>query len=155
MNQIDLEYQKLEKTIKPLVKGRNGIKAMILGTGGSSNSVAYVLRKIGILFCYASREPSKMLHLNYDWIDKIDMHSYNLIINTTPLGMYPNTDEAPNIPYECITEKHILYDLVYNPPETLFLRKGVQMGATIMNGQKMLEIQADASWKIWNRRWYR
>jgi shikimate dehydrogenase len=143
-----------EKTLKPLIKGRNGLKAMILGTGGSSGSVAYVLRKNGVLFCYASREPSNMLHLNYDWIDKIDMHSYRLIINTTPLGMYPNVNEAPNIPFECITDNHILYDLVYNPVETLFLRKGNEMGATIMNGQKMLEIQADASWKIWNKRWF-
>ena len=139
-----------EKTLKPKVKGKKIIRAMILGTGGSANSVAYVLRKMGILFCFISRNPSKMLHSHYNWIDKLDIKSNLLIINTTPVGMFPENEISPSIPYEHITDKHILYDLIYNPSDTLFLKKGREKGALCLNGKEMLEIQANASWKIWN-----
>ncbi len=142
----------LEKTISPLIKDSSKVRALILGTGGSANSVAYVLRKLGVFFCYASRNPSKMLHLNYKHMDKYDILLNNLIINTTPLGMHPDTDASPDIPYEHISNRHIMYDLIYNPPETLFLKKGREQGAQTYNGQRMLEIQAEASWKIWRSR---
>ncbi len=141
-----------EKTLKPLIKGRGDIRALILGTGGSANSVAYVLRKTGILFCFISRNPSKILHSHYNWINKDDIKSNLLIINTTPAGMFPNDQTFPKIPYEYISEDHILYDLIYNPEETIFLKRGKEQGATCVNGKKMLEIQANESWAIWNRK---
>lgn len=140
-----------EKTIKPYLNDDPQLRALILGTGGTANTVAYVLRKLGVLFCFVSRKPSKTLHIKYSWIDGVDVLTNKLIINTTPLGMYPNTDTAPELPYDQLTNEHTLYDLVYNPPETLFLKKGREQGATCVNGQKMLEIQAEASWKIWNK----
>lgn len=141
-----------EESIKPLLKNRKNLKALILGSGGASSSIAYVLRKYGILFSFVTTKPPKLLHHNYSWIDKYVMSENLLIINTTPLGTYPNAEESPNIPYEYITDKHILYDLTYNPPETLFLKKGSEYGAICINGQQMLEIQADASWDIWTKR---
>ncbi len=140
-----------EKTLKPYIKGRRDIRAMILGTGGSSNSVAYVLRKLGILFHFISRNPSKILHSKYNWIDREDVKNNTLIVNTTPVGMFPELDSSPDIPYDYLTPNHILYDLVYNPADTMFLKKGKEQGATCINGQRMLEIQADASWKIWKK----
>ncbi len=141
----------LEKTIKPIVKKNPGIKAMILGTGASANSVAYVLRKLGVLFFFVSRQPSKLLHSHYSWLQKSDFKLHNLIINTTPVGMFPDFQNSPQIPYEFITKDHILFDLIYNPNETLFLKKGRKIGARGINGNEMLKIQADASWNIWNK----
>ncbi len=140
-----------EKTLRPVIKGRKNLRAMILGTGGSANSVAYVLRKMGILFCFISRNPTKLLHSRYNWVDKVDINNNLLIINTTPVGMFPENENSPNIPYDYLTDNHILYDLVYNPTETLFLKKGREKGALCINGKEMLEIQANASWKIWNK----
>ena len=140
-----------EKTIKPILKNNdNNIRALILGSGGGSGAVSYVLRKYGILFFFISRKPLKLLHSSYSWIDQAEMEDKLLIINTTPLGMYPDVDNYPPIPYEYITEEHILYDLVYNPDETLFLKKGCERGATCINGLEMFKIQADESWKIWS-----
>lgn len=140
-----------EKTIRPILKKRKNINALILGTGGSANSVAYVLRKLGILFCFVTRNPFKTLQTHYTWLDEEKIHENLLIVNTTPVGMYPDKDDFPQIPYEYLTDKHILYDFVYNPSETFFLQKGRKHGATCINGLKMLEIQADASWKIWRK----
>ena len=138
-----------EKSIRPILKNKKNIKALILGSGGAANSVAYVLRKLGILFCFVSRKPEKILHFNYTWIDEREMRDNLLIVNTTPLGTHPNDKAFPPIPYQYITDKHILYDLIYNPAETLFLQKGREKGAYCVNGLKMLEFQADASWDIW------
>ncbi|MAE08473.1 MAG: shikimate dehydrogenase [Bacteroidetes bacterium] len=140
-----------EKSIKPILKNRKNVKALILGSGGGANSVAYVLRKLGILFGFVSRKPEKILHYNYTWLGKHEIHDSLLIINTTPLGMYPNDKDFPPIPYQYITDKHILYDLIYNPSETLFLQKGREHGAFCMNGLEMLELQADATWDIWTK----
>jgi shikimate dehydrogenase len=140
-----------EKTLKPLTKNKKNINALILGTGGSAKSVAFVLRKLGILFHFISRNHGEILQNNYEWLTKETIGLNQLIINTTPVGMYPNHNEIPDIPFEFITDKHILYDLIYNPTETLFLKKGRNQGALCINGQKMLEIQADASWKIWKK----
>lgn len=137
-----------EKTIRPILKNKNIIKALILGTGGSANSVAFVLRKLGIMFSYVTRKPCKIMHTHYSWLDKEKISENLLIINTTPEGMYPDNDSFPQIPYQFITDKHILYDLIYNPSDTIFLQKGREHGATCINGLKMLELQADASWKI-------
>lgn len=140
-----------EISIKPLLKNRKNVKALILGSGGGANSVAYVLRKLGILFCFVTRKPEKILHFNYTWLNEHEMHDNLLIINTTPLGTYPNVKDFPPIPYQYITDKHILYDFIYNPSDTLFLQKGRENGAYCMNGLKMLELQADASWAIWTK----
>lgn len=140
-----------EKSLRPLIKGRKTLHALILGTGGSSRSVAYVLRKLGIYFSFVTRTPKKMETMGYSWINSAVMAEFQLIINTTPVGMFPNVEDAPAIPYEMLTPHHILYDLVYNPKETLFLKKGREHGAMIKNGLEMLRIQAEESWKIWRR----
>lgn len=138
-----------EKTLKPIIKNRKEIKALILGSGGSACSVAYVLRKLGVFFYFVSRQPVKVTHTKYEYLNKSDIEEYNLIINTTPLGMWPNTNDFPPIPYEYITSNNILYDLIYNPKETMFLKKGKEKGALCNNGLDMLEIQAKESWKKW------
>ena len=141
-----------EKTIKKILKKRKNINALIIGTGGSANSVAYVLRKLGINFSFVTRYPSKLMHTHYSWIDKEKIMENLLIINTTPIGMYPNVNDYPEIPYEYITADHIMYDLVYNPIETMFIKNGKKQAATCINGIQMLEIQAEASWDIWSKR---
>jgi shikimate dehydrogenase len=143
-----------EKTLKPLVASREHIRALILGTGGTAHTVAFVLRKLGIYFYFVSRKPVKIESLRYSWLDNEIMKTSNLIINTTPLGTYPNVDECPEIPYELLTKDHILYDVVYNPAETLFLKKGREHGATTKNGLEMLYLQAERSWTIWNNRFF-
>ena len=141
-----------EKTLVPLIKKRKQISALIIGTGGSAKSVAYVLRKLGILFTFVSRNYTEMLQYSYQSLNKQIIDNNLLIINTSPVGMYPDINSAPNIPYKYLTNNHILYDLVYNPLESQFIINGKQQGATCVNGLKMLEIQARASWKIWRKK---
>ena len=126
-------------------------KALILGTGGAAAAVEFVLKKSGIEFLFVSRQiqPGKSI-LTYDQISKEILNEHKLIINTTPLGMYPDVDECPDIFYDYLTKDHYLYDLVYNPQQTLFLKKGAAKGAITKNGADMLIIQAEESWKIWN-----
>jgi shikimate dehydrogenase len=124
-------------------------KALILGTGGVSKAVQYVLEKLGVSYRYVSRKPS-VNNFSYEQLTPSIISEYTLIINTTPLGMYPSVAEAPPIPYEVLSPSHYLFDMVYNPVKTLFLKKGEERGALIKNGYDMLEIQADESWKIWN-----
>ncbi len=124
-------------------------KALILGTGGVSKAVRYILQKLGLSYRYVSRKPG-VHSFSYEQLTPQVMEEYTLIVNTTPLGTYPNVTEAPQIPYEALTSNHYLFDMVYNPEKTLFLRKGEESGAVIKNGYDMLEIQADESWKIWN-----
>ena len=138
-----------EQSLKPLIKGRKQLRALVLGTGGAAHSVAYVLRKFGIYFYFVSRKPVKVETMGYSWITPTVMGEFRLIINTTPSGMFPNVDACPEIPYEFLEKDHILYDLVYNPEETLFLKKGREKGAVTKNGLEMLQIQAEESWKIW------
>ena len=140
-----------EKSLKPLIKGRKQLRALILGTGGSAHSVAFVLRKLGIYFYFITRRPKKLEMLGYSWITQAIMNEFQLIVNTSPVGMYPDTDHAPVIPYEMLTPGHILFDLIYNPEETLFLKKGKAQGAIVKNGLEMLKIQAAESWKIWKK----
>ena len=139
-----------EQTILPLIKNRKGIKAMILGTGGSAKAVAFVLGKLGIEYLSLSRNPIQPKQINYLEITKEVLKDYKLIIQTTPLGMFPHIDVALPIPFKLLSKEHILYDLIYNPTETLFMKLGKQNGALVVNGLQMLEIQAEASWDIWN-----
>jgi len=109
------------------------------------------LKKLGISFQYVSRNKTANT-INYDELDEHIIHHSKLIINSTPLGMYPDIENSPDIPYDFITDKHLLYDLIYNPEETQFLKKGKQHGAQTKNGLEMLYLQAEKSWKIWNSR---
>lgn len=135
-------------SVSPLIKP--GIKnALILGTGGASKAVEYALEKLGIDVTFVSRNPSKS-QLGYKDLDEKTLSENLLIVNTTPLGMFPDTQSYPPIPYQFISDKHICYDLVYNPEETEFMRKAKEMGATVKNGLEMLHLQALAAWDIWN-----
>jgi shikimate dehydrogenase len=126
-------------------------KALILGTGGSSKAVQYVLKKLGIDFLLVTRsaQPANGL-IHYSMVDERTLKDYQVIINCTPAGMYPNEDQYPQLPYQFITEEHYLFDLVYKPEKSIFLQKGEEKGAAIKNGYEMLVIQAEESWKIWN-----
>ncbi len=124
-------------------------QALILGTGGSSKAVAYTLKELSIPFLQVSRNPSEGM-ISYEEIDQSMLEAYTLLINTTPVGMYPNIEKAPAIPYQFIGADHYLFDLVYNPERTRFLQEGALRGAAVENGSDMLVIQAEASWEIWN-----
>jgi shikimate dehydrogenase len=124
-------------------------RALILGTGGASKAVEYVLRKLHIGYKYVSRSPGQGM-LSYEEIDEEIIYTHTLIINTTPVGMYPKVDMCPPLPYEAIGAHHYLFDLVYNPARTLFLENGEQRGAAVENGYDMLIGQAEESWRIWN-----
>jgi shikimate dehydrogenase len=134
----------LEKLLEPYHK-----KALVLGTGGAAKAVHYVLQKKGIEYMEVSRNPLGRRQISYNDVDEI-MHDHLLVVNTTPLGTYPNTDEYPPIAYDMLTPRHYLFDLTYNPPVTAFLKKGQEKGALVKNGGEMLVIQAEESWKIWN-----
>lgn len=141
---IGFEKSLLNK-LEPLHK-----HALILGTGGAAKAVEFVLRKLSITYRHVSRYPS-VKNLSYEQLTPRIIEKNTLIINTTPLGMYPRVTEAPPLPYEQITKRHFLFDLIYNPAKTLFLKKGEEHGATIQNGYDMLVYQAEESWNIWNR----
>ncbi|NEN23124.1 shikimate dehydrogenase [Cryomorpha ignava] len=123
-------------------------RALILGTGGASKAVAYALRQTGLDVVLASRTPEEG-QLGYSEINQNAINAFKLIVNTTPLGMYPDVSSFPDIPYEYLTSEHLLYDLTYNPAETEFLRRGKEKGAIVVNGLSMLKIQAEMSWEIW------
>ena len=136
------------ESMRPLVREYNQ-KALVLGTGGASKAVCYGLRKLGISPTLVSRTPKAGM-LGYDALTQEVMDSHTIIVNCTPLGMLPDVDSCPDIPYECLSARHLLYDCVYNPEETLFLKKGKAQGCTIKNGLDMLYGQAKAAWRIWN-----
>lgn len=126
-------------------------KALVLGSGGSSKAVQYVLHKLGIDFLVVSRtKDKKQKFIQYEQISKEMLDEFTVVINCTPLGMSPEEFSFPAIPYSLLTEKHYLFDLVYNPAKTQFLKRGEEQGAVIENGYEMLVLQAEASWKIWN-----
>lgn len=136
-----------EQTILPLLKPHHQ-KALILGTGGASKAVAWVFSKLGIEYTYVSRE-AKEGHFTYDELDGL-IDQYQVIVNTTPLGMQPNINQKPSLPYKKLNSQYLCYDLIYNPAKTAFLQQAELYGAVIMNGSGMLQIQAEESWKIWN-----
>ncbi len=138
-----------EKSFVPLLKPHL-TKVLVLGKGGATAAVIFVLKKLGIGYSIVSRKQNEESTITYDDIDEKLIKENLVIINTTPLGMYPKTEECPHIPYQYITDKHLLYDLVYNPAETLFLKKGKERGAIVKNGEEMLVLQAEESWRIWN-----
>ena len=126
-------------------------KALILGTGGASLAVKFILDKLNIPFKFVSRGENPNA-ITYESLSAKAMKEHTLIINCTPLGTFPNVDEAPEIPYEELSDKHFLFDLVYNPAETLFMKLGKERGATVQNGLPMLEGQAEAAWDIWKKK---
>lgn len=124
-------------------------RALVLGTGGAASAVTYVLQKLNIPATSVSREPGPG-KTTYARLNKKVVDDHKLIINTSPLGMHPDIDNYPNIPYEHLTSSHFLFDLIYNPEKTEFLKKGEAKGSLILNGHEMLVIQAEESWRIWN-----
>jgi shikimate dehydrogenase len=137
-----------ENSMGPLLQKHHKY-ALILGTGGASKAIAYALKKNNIKFKFVSRNPKGNKEISYDSLTKEKIQKYTIIINATPLGTSPDIEKCPNIPYQHITTKHILYDLIYNPALTTFLSKGKDKGATVKNGLEMLQLQAEESWRIW------
>lgn len=137
-----------ENSIKPFFKDYHK-KALILGTGGASKAIDYILRKNGIETTFVSRN-SKPGLFTYNELDKTILADNLIIVNASPVGTFPHSDECPDIPYQYLSDKHLLYDVVYNPAETLFMRNGKNQGAQVVNGEGMLIGQAVAAWKIWN-----
>ena len=137
------------ESLVPLLKNYHQ-NALILGTGGAAKAVCYCLKELGINYSLVSRKRNQESSLEYLQLTKEILSDNLLIINTTPLGMYPETGNCPDIPYQFLTNRHLLFDLVYNPAETLFLKNGREAGATTKNGLQMLELQAEKSWEIWN-----
>ena len=138
------------RSIEPLLQSHH-VKALILGTGGASKAVFHGLANLGIEATFVSRTKKSNDILTYQELTPEIMQEHTVIVNTTPLGMYPNVDACPDIPYDQLTPNHLLYDLLYNPHETLFMKKGMERGATVKNGLEMLLLQAFVSWEIWNK----
>jgi len=138
------------QSIKPFFKSQHE-RALILGTGGASKAVEYVLKQYGVDVLFASRSETKDNILNWNDINENVIKQHLLIINCTPLGMFPNIASKPVISYSALTERHLLVDLVYNPDETLFLKLGKENGAKVINGLTMLQQQAEKSWRLWNK----
>lgn len=143
------DYFGFKKTIKPLLQAHHK-RALILGTGGASKAVAFALEELDITFSFVSREDHENT-ITYERINETTFDNFQIIINCTPIGTSPNTKEFPLIPYQYFTEKHIAFDLIYNPEETQFLKKAKQKGAITKNGLDMLVFQAEKAWKIWNK----
>lgn len=136
------------RSIEGLLKPHHR-KALILGTGGASKAIRYGLEQLGLEYRFVSRREQPGM-LTYEQITADTIREYEVIVNCTPCGMYPHCDEAPALPYEAMNENNLLYDLIYNPDQTLFMRKGAQAGAVTKNGLEMLLLQAYASWEFWH-----
>lgn len=143
------DWYGFKKSIKPLLKKRH-TKALILGTGGASKAVAYALKTLKIEYDFVSRNANEY-QFNYSELNKQIFDEYLIIINTTPLGTFPNIEEKPILDYSLFTSKHIAFDLVYNPEESAFLAAAKAQGATVKNGYELLKLQAEKAWKIWNK----
>ena len=137
-----------KKSIQPFLT-KSHKNALILGTGGASKAIAFVLKELGITYKYVSRNPVGD-QIGYSELNKETIVTHTILINCTPLGTFPNIEAKPDVPYEFLTSKHLLFDLIYNPEKTAFLLSGEQRGAIICNGAKMLELQAEKAWQIWN-----
>ena len=138
--------QSIEGLLEPHHK-----KALILGTGGASKAINYGLKQLGLETLFVSRNRHNDNTITYSELTPEIMNDYKVIVNCTPVGMYPKADECPDIPYECLTPEHLLYDLLYNPDTTLFMKKGSDNGAIVKNGLEMLLLQAFGAWDIWNK----
>ena len=136
-------------SLLPLLRPHH-TKALVLGTGGASKAVVHVLHNLSISVQSVSREAKEGISISYGQLTRELIEQHTIVVNTTPLGTYPKTEGYPEIPYEYLSDKHLLYDLVYNPPVTRFLQRGADRGATTKNGREMLELQAMAAWRTWN-----
>ncbi|MBL4593283.1 MAG: shikimate dehydrogenase [Flavobacteriales bacterium] len=143
------DYYGFKKSLKPFLD-INHERALILGTGGAAKTVKYVLNELNIDCLLVSRNPKNESEIAYDDVNEYVIKHHQLIVNTTPVGMFPHTENCPSINYENLTAKHLLYDLIYNPTETNFLKKGKEKGSITLNGMEMLTLQAEKSWEIWN-----
>ena len=144
------DYVGFRESLRPFYPTRGAVaRALVLGTGGAAKAVGVALRELDIAYQQVSRDAMGP-HLTYEELTPAVLAAHPLLINTTPLGTYPDTAACPPLPYAALTPQHYLYDLVYNPSETLFLQKGREAGAHIKNGFDMLERQAEAAWGIWN-----
>lgn len=144
------DYYGFKNSLQPHLN-KNHKRALILGTGGASKAIAYALKKLKIQYDYVSRSEKEGVKFLYSDLTQDIISTYTIIINCTPIGTFPNVNECPDIPYEGVTDKHILYDLIYNPEQTKFLSCGDIKGATTINGLEMLKLQAEKAWKIWNK----
>lgn len=147
---FNTDYYGFKKSIQPFLKPHHQT-ALILGTGGASKAVAYALNKLKIKFEYVSRSSNPIAKFLYSDLTEDIIKKHHIIINCTPIGTHPNVNECPDIPYDGITNEHLLYDLIYNPIQTKFLICGEIKGAKICNGSKMLEYQAEKAWEIWTK----
>lgn len=136
------------RSIAPLLQPHH-TKALVLGTGGASRAIVYGLKQLGISATLVSRRPCEG-QLTYADIDAQVLQAHTVVVNCSPIGMHPHVDEAPALPYELLSERHLCYDLVYNPAETAFMQRSAAQGATVKNGLEMLHLQALAAWEIWN-----
>lgn len=143
------DYFGFMKSLEPLLQPHHK-KALILGTGGAAKAVSFALDQLGILYTFVTREQKEGM-IDYDRINATTFDNHQIIINCTPIGTTPNVKEFPPIPYNFFTEKHIAFDLIYNPEETQFLKKAKKKGAVTKNGYEMLVLQAEKAWKIWNK----
>ena len=139
-----------KQSIEPMLESFHK-KALILGTGGASKAINYCLKSLGLETVFVSRY-QRPGTIQYDKLTGEDVREYNVIVNCTPCGMYPHTDTCPELPYEALDDHNLLYDLIYNPDETLFMHKGAKQGATVVNGLEMLLLQAFASWEFWHEK---
>ena len=144
---FNTDYIGFQKSIEPLLNV-NHKKALILGTGGASKAVAYALKQLEIPYLFVSRNDIGDA-IGYNQINEKTFEEFQIIINCTPVGTFPNTNTCPEIPYEYFTTNHLAFDLIYNPAETLFLKKAKEQGAIVKNGLEMLTLQAEKSWDIW------
>lgn len=139
------------QSIEPMLEPRYHKKALILGTGGASKAIDYGLKSLGLEAVFVSRF-ERPETIQYDKITPDVVKEYNVIVNCTPLGMFPHTEECPQLPYEAMDSHTILYDLIYNPDETMFMKRGAERGANVKNGLEMLLLQAFASWEFWHEK---
>ncbi len=138
------------QSIKPFLESHHE-RALILGTGGASKAIYFILKEIGISCFFVTRNKTAENQFTYNELNENMLNAFKLVVNASPVGMFPNVNSAPKIPYEFISSSHLLYDLVYNPAETEFLKRGKAKGATIVNGLSMLHQQAEEAWRVWNK----
>lgn len=139
------------ESLKPLISGDKHSRALVLGTGGASKAVCFGLKQLDIEVTNVSRQGRPEV-MSYGELTENIVNEHTVIVNTTPLGMYPKVSECPLIPYEGIGDKHVCFDLIYNPSETLFMKLAAERGAKVSNGLKMLHLQAERAWQIWNEK---